>query len=58
MNSFDHIRHSGCLLQRHKRFTALAVLSLGVAIALNTTMYSVVDALIRPKLEIRQPHRL
>lgn len=56
--SVEQVRQSARILRRHKRFTALAILSLGVAIALNTTMYSVVDALIRPKLEMRQPHRL
>ena len=46
------------LLRRHKRFAALAILSLGVAIALNTTMYSVLDAIISPVLKIRDPERL
>ncbi|MGH7638959.1 MAG: ABC transporter permease, partial [Gemmatimonadaceae bacterium] len=56
--SLEQVRQSARLLRRHKRFTALAILSLGVAIALNTTMYSVVDALISPKLDIFQPYRL
>ncbi|MEX2179033.1 MAG: FtsX-like permease family protein [Gemmatimonadaceae bacterium] len=43
---------------RHKRFTALAVVSLGVAIALNTTMYSVLDTMIDPKIAMREPDRL
>lgn len=46
------------LLRRSKRFAALAILSLGVAIALNTTMYSVLDAMINPKLTIHEPERL
>lgn len=46
------------LLRRHKRFAALAIASLGVAIALNTTMYSVLDAMINPKLDIRKPEQL
>ncbi|HLF24359.1 MAG TPA: ABC transporter permease, partial [Burkholderiales bacterium] len=45
-------------LMRQKRFAALAILSLGVAIGLNTTMYSVLDALINPKVAMRQPERL
>ena len=46
------------MLRRHKRFAILAIVSLGVAIALNTTMYSVLDAMIRPKLTIHEPDRL
>lgn len=46
------------LVLRHKRFAALAVLSLGVAIALNTTMYSVLDTMISPKLAMRAPEQL
>ncbi len=43
---------------RHPGFTITAVLSLGLAIALNTTMYSVLDAMMNPKLDIREPDRL
>ena len=46
------------VLRRNKRFALLAIVSLGVAIALNTTMYSVLDAMIRPKLTIRAPEQL
>ena len=56
--SREQVKQSARLLRRHKRFTALAIISLGVAIALNTTMYSVVDALINPKLEIFEPYGL
>jgi len=45
-------------LTRQKRFAALAILSLGVAIGLNTTMYSVLDTLINPKVAMREPERL
>lgn len=34
------------------------MLSLGLAIALSTTMYSVIDALVNPKLDMRDHHRL
>src|SRR5439155_27358393 len=54
----DHIRHSLRTLARHKRFSALAILSLAIAIALNTTMYSVLDALIYPKLAMKDQSRL
>lgn len=39
-------------------FTITAVLSLGLAIALNTTMYSVLDALVNPEIDARAPSRL
>ena len=38
---------------RHRGFTAVAIVSLALAIALNTTMYSVLDAMIRPKFDAR-----
>ncbi|MEO7082967.1 MAG: FtsX-like permease family protein [Gemmatimonadaceae bacterium] len=43
---------------RHPGFTTTAVLSLALAIALNTTMYSVIDALVNPKVEMQDPDRL
>jgi putative ABC transport system permease protein len=46
------------IVLRHKRFAALAILSLSLAIALNTTMYSVLDALIYPKVDMHEPERL
>ncbi len=46
------------MLLRHKRFSALAIISLGVGIALNTTMYSVLDNMISPRLAMREPGRL
>ncbi|HEY8175883.1 MAG TPA: FtsX-like permease family protein [Gemmatimonadaceae bacterium] len=54
----DRVRFSYRALLRHRRFSALAILSLALAIALNTTMYSVLDALINPKVAIREPKRL
>jgi predicted permease len=56
--TFDDVRHAFRLLLRHKRFSALAISSLGLAIALNTTMYSVLDAIISPKIRMREPDRL
>jgi putative ABC transport system permease protein len=43
---------------RHPGFTSVAILSLALAIALNTTMYSVIDALVSPKVEMRDPGQL
>ncbi|HJQ21359.1 MAG TPA: FtsX-like permease family protein [Gemmatimonadaceae bacterium] len=45
-------------LGRHRGFAAVAILSLAVAIALNTTMYSVLDALISPRIDARKPENL
>lgn len=45
-------------LRRNWGFTTVAVLSLGLAIALNTTMYSVFDALVNPQTGLREPERL
>jgi predicted permease len=43
---------------RHKTFTTIAVLSLALAIALNTTMYGVIDALVDPIVDMRAPEQL
>jgi len=56
--AFEQAGYSLRMLARHKRFSALAIISLGAAIALNTTMYSVLDTMIAPKLAMREPHRL
>jgi putative ABC transport system permease protein len=54
----DRLRHSLRTLTRQKRFAVTAIVCLGVAIALNTTMYSVLDGLISPRSEIRDPEQL
>ena len=43
---------------RHRAFSIVAVLSLGLAIALNTTMYSVLDAMINPRVDVAHPEQL
>jgi putative ABC transport system permease protein len=45
-------------LRRQPAFVAVVVLSLGIGIALNTTMYAMLDALIRPRIDIRDPASL
>jgi predicted permease len=45
-------------LNRHRGFTAVAVLSLAIAIALNTTMYSTLDAMIYPQIAARKPENI
>jgi predicted permease len=42
---------------RHPGFAITAIISLALAIALNTTMYSVLDAMVRPHVDIREPER-
>ncbi len=43
---------------RHRGFSIVAVVSLGLAIALNTTMYSVLDAMINPRVDVASPGEL
>ena len=45
-------------LGRHKGFTTVAILSIAIAIALNTVMYSVLDAVIAPRINARQPDHI
>jgi putative ABC transport system permease protein len=45
-------------LSRHRGFTAVAVLSLAIAIALNTTMYSAMIALVDPPIPVREPDKI
>jgi putative ABC transport system permease protein len=45
------------MLRRHPGFAITAILSLALAIALNTTMYSFLDAMVSPKLDIREVDR-
>jgi putative ABC transport system permease protein len=45
-------------LGRHRGFTTVAVLSIAVAVALNTTMYSALDKLIDPAINARNPERV
>jgi putative ABC transport system permease protein len=45
-------------LGRHRGFTIVAVTSLAIAIALNTTMYSVLDAMLAPRINAHAPDRV
>jgi hypothetical protein len=56
--SLDAIRVATRTLRKQPVFTAVVVLSLGLVIALNTTMYAVLDALIHPRVDIRDPASL
>src|SRR5471032_1240681 len=56
--SFDAYRISARTLRKQPVFTTVVILSLALAIALNTTMYSVLDAFMHPRLDMRAPERL
>ena len=56
--TFERIAQSFRTLKRHKAFVATAVSCLGLAIALNTTMYSVMDAVINPRIDVPHPEQL
>lgn len=45
-------------LARRRGFSAIAILSLGLAIALNVVIYSLLVALVDPPVDVRQPDQL
>jgi predicted permease len=52
------IRHAGRMLRRNPGFTAVVVLSLGIAIGANTTIFSAFDQVLLQKLAVRSPEEL
>src|SRR5882672_9845058 len=59
MNSFWHdLRYGWRMLLKHKGFTTVAVLSLGLGIGANTALLSVVDAVLLKTLPVAEPERL
>jgi len=56
--SAEQVRQAYQLLLRHRRFSALAIACIGLAVALNTTMYSVLDAMINPTVAMEKPEQL
>jgi putative ABC transport system permease protein len=52
--SWDGVQIAARSLRKQPGFTSVVVLSLALAIALNTTMYSVLDALVSPRVDIRR----
>ncbi|MGH7623613.1 MAG: hypothetical protein ACREMU_14820, partial [Gemmatimonadaceae bacterium] len=52
------IRIAARTLWRNRGFSAVAMLSLGLAIALNVVIYSLLVALIDPAVDVRQPDEL
>src|SRR5256885_14004619 len=45
-------------LARHRGFTTVAAVSLALAIALNTTLYSALEAMFDPHIKARQPDHI
>jgi predicted permease len=59
MNSFWHdLRYGWRMLIKHKGFTTVAVLSLGLGIGANTALFSMVDAVLLRTLPVKDPERL
>ena len=52
------LRHAARALRRSPLFAGVAVLSLGLALALNTTMFALVDAVLHPRVPYPAPERL
>lgn len=53
--SLDGARVAIRTLRKQPGFSTVVILSLALAIALNTTMYSVLDAMIHPRIDVRRP---
>jgi putative ABC transport system permease protein len=55
---FQDLRHGALILMKNPGFTAVAVLSLALAIGVNTAMFSLVDAVFLKPLSYQDPGRL
>jgi putative ABC transport system permease protein len=58
MPLLDSLRAAARSLKRQPAFVTVVVLSLALGIALNTTMYGMLDAMLRPRIDVRDPARL
>ncbi len=56
--SLDDLRVAARTLRKQPGFSLVVIASLALAISLNTTMYAVLDALIHPRVDIREPERV
>jgi predicted permease len=55
---FQDLRYGVRMLLKHKIFTTVAVLSLGLGIGANTALFSVVNAVLLKTLPVPEPERL
>ncbi|HZM88830.1 MAG TPA: ABC transporter permease [Blastocatellia bacterium] len=55
---FQDLRYGVRMLLKHKAFTIVAVLSLGLGIGANTALFSVTDAVLIKTLPVDEPERL
>ena len=52
------LRYGLKMLLKHKGFTVVAVMTLGLGLSVNITIFSLVDILFFQPLEVKDPHRL
>jgi putative ABC transport system permease protein len=56
--TLENVRVAARTLRKQPAFSIVVIASLALAISLNTTMYAMLDALIHPRVDIRDPSSL